>query len=109
MLISTPTSTTTHTLVLHGGPDDGRCITLDGVTRLGRSPVADVPLEGQTVSRRHALVVLRDGEAVLLDDRSLNGTWCNGERVDEAVLHDGDLIVVGGAALRYRSLPTVAE
>ena len=66
--------------------------------RIGRSPASDILLEDPSVSRRHAVVIHRDGRAVLLDDRSLNGVFVNGERVEWRVLSDGDEIVVG----RYR-------
>ena len=82
--------------------DEVVLISLDNaVTRLGRSMTADVHLDDPTVSRRHALVVLRGEEVVLLDDRSMNGTWCNGERVREQPLGDGDLIELGAVKLRY--------
>lgn len=71
------------------------------VTRLGRSLSADVHLDDATVSRRHALVVQRDGAFVLLDDRSMNGTFLNGERIREAPLADGDLVELGAIALRF--------
>lgn len=71
------------------------------VTRLGRSLSADVHLDDPTVSRRHALVVQREGVFVLLDDRSMNGTWLNGERIREAPLQDGDLVELGAIALRF--------
>ena len=90
-------------LTVRGGAQDGTelCIS-EPVTRIGRGLQADFILEDPTVSRRHALILLRDGEAVLLDDNSLNGTWRNGERVeDAAVLRDGDLIRLGAATLRY--------
>jgi pSer/pThr/pTyr-binding forkhead associated (FHA) protein len=81
---------------------DGALLPLAGrVTRLGRSMSADVEIDDGTVSRRHALIVQRDGRAVLLNDGSLNGTWLNGERVDHAVLADGDEIALGDARLRY--------
>ena len=70
-----------------------------GWTRIGRSGAADVRLDDATVSRRHALVVLTEsGELRALDDRSLNGLFVNGERVDWAPLADGDELEVG----RYR-------
>ena len=68
---------------------------------LGRSPAADVTLEHLSVSRRHAIVALRAGDAVILDDRSLNGVLVNGERVAEAVLRHGDEIRLGEVAMRY--------
>jgi pSer/pThr/pTyr-binding forkhead associated (FHA) protein len=71
------------------------------ICRIGRGIASDVTVEDPAVSRRHALVVWRGGEHVLLDDRSRNGTFLNGERVAEAVLHDGDEIVVGTVAIRF--------
>ena len=70
-------------------------------TRLGRSHTADVVLEDPSVSRRHALVVRREGRTVVLDDRSLNGVLLNGERVSEAPLSHGDEIVLGRIAVQY--------
>ena len=70
-----------------------------GWTRVGRSAAADIRLDDPTVSRRHALVV-RTAEDGLraLDDRSLNGLFVNGERVEWSPLDDGDELEVG----RYR-------
>ena len=71
------------------------------VTRLGRSPAADLNLDDATVSRRHALVLLQDGVAKVVDDRSLNGVEVNGERVREAVLSHNDVIKLGRIQLRW--------
>jgi pSer/pThr/pTyr-binding forkhead associated (FHA) protein len=71
------------------------------VMHIGRSPAADIVLDDSSVSRRHALLARRGAETVILDDRSLNGLRVNGERVNEAVLHDGDLIVLGQVTLRF--------
>ena len=67
-------------------------------TRVGRSLAADVRFDDPTVSRRHALIVRQPDGVRVLDDRSLNGVFVNGERVEWRVLSDGDEIVVG----RYR-------
>jgi len=67
-------------------------------TRVGRSLAADVRFDDPTVSRRHALIVRQADGVRVLDDRSLNGVFVNGERVEWRVLSDGDEIVVG----RYR-------
>ncbi len=70
-----------------------------GWTRIGRSRTADIRFDDPTVSRRHALVVLTAGDNLrALDDRSMNGLYVNGQRVDWAVLSDGDELEVG----RYR-------
>jgi hypothetical protein len=71
----------------------------EGWTRIGRSEAADVRLDDATVSRRHALVVRTpEGDLRALDDRSLNGLFVNGERVEWAPLSDGDELAIG----RYR-------
>src|SRR3954452_4750624 len=67
-------------------------------TSVGRSLAADIRFDDPTVSRRHALMVRQADGVRGLDDRSLNGVFVNGERVDCRVLADGDEIVVG----RYR-------
>jgi hypothetical protein len=67
-------------------------------TRIGRSLAADVRLDDPTISRRHALIVRGPDGARVLDDRSLNGVFVNGKRVEWQTLADGDEIVVG----RYR-------
>jgi hypothetical protein len=67
-------------------------------TRIGRSLAADIRFDDPTVSRRHALVVRQPDGVRVLDDRSLNGVFVNGERVEWRTLRDGDEIVVG----RYR-------
>ena len=70
-------------------------------TRIGRSLAADVRFDDATVSRRHALVVRTPDGVRVLDDRSLNGVFVNGERVEWRVLTDGDEIEVGRHRLRY--------
>ena len=70
-------------------------------TRIGRSLAADVRFDDPTVSRRHALIVRQADGVRVLDDRSLNGVFVNGERVEWRALHDGDEIVVGRYRLHY--------
>ena len=68
----------------------------EGWTRIGRSAVADIRLDDASVSRRHALIVLGKERGLrVLDDRSLNGVYVNGERVDWAALEDDDELRIG--------------
>ena len=100
---------TTRHSVDGGAPAAGRYLQADDtlvpvmgtVTRLGRSLSADIEIDESSVSRRHALIVRQDGQTLLLDDGSRNGTWHNGVRVDRAVLSDGDTIDLGTARLGY--------
>jgi hypothetical protein len=70
----------------------------DGWTRVGRSLSAHIRFDDPTVSRRHALVYRDDAGARILDDRSLNGVFRNGDRVELEALEDGDELAIG----RYR-------
>lgn len=76
-------------------------------TRIGRSLAADVRFDDPTVSRRHALVVRRADGVRVLDDRSLNGVFVNGERVEWHALRDGDELVVGRHHLWFVDVPAV--
>ncbi len=83
--------------------DEAFALTAD-VTHVGRGVTADVRLDDHTVSARHAIVVLRGERLRILDDRSTNGTFVNGRRVDEAELRDGDVVTLGRVVLTYRDL-----
>ncbi|KFJ07109.1 FHA domain-containing protein [Bifidobacterium tsurumiense] len=62
---------------------------------VGRDPRADILLDDSTVSRAHA-VFRRDGnQFTVVDAGSLNGTYVNRQRVDQAVLKNGDEIMIG--------------
>ncbi len=74
-------------------------------TRVGRALSTEIRFEDPTVSRRHALFVLREDGLHVLDDRSLNGVFVDGERITSRRLEDGDEIVIG----RHRLLALVGE
>ncbi|MEA2297562.1 MAG: hypothetical protein QOF77_498 [Solirubrobacteraceae bacterium] len=77
-------------------------------TRIGRSLAANVRFDDPTVSRRHALIV-RDGDTLrVLDDRSLNGVFVNGKRVESSLLGPGDEIVVGRHRLHFLQVEPAA-
>jgi pSer/pThr/pTyr-binding forkhead associated (FHA) protein len=75
-----------------------------GTTHIGRSWAADIVLEDQAVSRRHAIVFVTDDSVRILDDRSANGTCVNGAHVTDTELSDGDVVRVGRAVLVYREI-----
>jgi FHA domain len=83
-------------------------------TRIGRSLAADVRFDDATVSRRHALLVCQPDGVRVLDDRSLNGVYVNGARVEWSPLRDGDRIALGRHTLWFldttgvRSAPAAA-
>jgi pSer/pThr/pTyr-binding forkhead associated (FHA) protein len=73
----------------------------DGLTKIGRGFSVDIRLEEPTLSRRHAILSRRRGDTTILDDRSANGVFVNGERIDRAVLRHGDVVTLGRVTLRY--------
>lgn len=78
-------------------------------TRIGRSLAADVRFDDATVSRRHALIVHQPDGTRVLDDRSLNGVYVNGRRVEWSALKDGDQIVVGRHTLWFLDSAPVGQ
>jgi pSer/pThr/pTyr-binding forkhead associated (FHA) protein len=78
-------------------------------TRIGRSLSADIRFDDATVSRRHALVVNQADGVRVLDDRSLNGVYVNGDRVDWAPLADGDEMAIGRHTIHYFDTATVGS
>lgn len=83
-------------LVVQRGPNAGTKfeISSDRVT-IGRHPDSDFFLDDVTVSRRHAEVRRVGDDYVIKDVGSLNGTYVNGERVEEAPVNFGDEFRVG--------------
>ena len=83
-------------LVVRKGPNEGSKYMLDAeVTRAGRHPDSDIFLDDITVSRRHAEVVREAAGYRVRDVGSLNGTYVNRERIEEAPLTNGDEVQIG--------------
>ena len=83
-------------LVVRHGPAAGSSYRIDQTeTSIGRSPDSDIFLDDITVSRRHVVIERDDRGLRLRDVGSLNGTYVNHERVDEAELHHGDELQIG--------------
>jgi pSer/pThr/pTyr-binding forkhead associated (FHA) protein len=100
-------------LVQLQGDREGRELALpEGDSILGRSRKADIFLDGNNVSRRHALLrVSEHGTAVIEDLDSTNGTWVNGDRLlgrTRRRLSNGDLVQLGDVQLRFQG-PRSAE
>jgi pSer/pThr/pTyr-binding forkhead associated (FHA) protein len=78
-------------------------------TRIGRSLAADVRFDDATVSRRHALIVSQAEGVRVLDDRSLNGIYVNGNRVEWSPLTDGDEITIGRHTIYFMDTAAVGS
>ena len=76
-------------VVGRGSERSGTRTTVGGVSRL----VVRIP--GRSMSTTHARLLRKDGEWVLEDARSTNGSYVNGSRVERAVVSDGDVVELG--------------
>jgi pSer/pThr/pTyr-binding forkhead associated (FHA) protein len=83
---------------------DGSERRLEEQIAVGRDEVCEVRLGGKTVSRRHALLVQRDGRWWIADTGSANGTFLNDDRLPPGValqLHHADRIRLGAEVLVF--------
>jgi pSer/pThr/pTyr-binding forkhead associated (FHA) protein len=85
------------------GPNAGSTFLLDSdSSTVGRNTKSDVFLDDITVSRAHAIFERRStGEWFVRDAGSLNGTYVNGEQVDETKLATGDQVQIGRFKLTF--------
>ena len=91
-------------LLVIKGPSIGEKFFIDKEESfIGRSPESDVLLDDITVSRKHVILRMEGKNCKLIDAGSLNGSYLNGNIVEEAVLHDGDRLQVGKYIFLYFS------
>lgn len=68
----------------------------EGKTKIGRSNHCKIIVNDSTISEEHVLLLCKDEKIILQDELSANGTFVNGERIEERVLlNDGDEITLG--------------
>ena len=92
-------------LVRSGALAGARYLLDTDVTTVGRHPEADIFFDDATVSRRHAEITRTGSTFEIIDQRSLNGTYVNGERVDRSALVDGSELRVGKFRLNFFASP----
>jgi two-component system cell cycle response regulator len=89
-------------LVVYYGSHLGRRHALDKPEVIvGRSEANAIQIDHESVSREHARVTVRAGACRITDLGSTNGTWINDRRVEDADLHDGDLVRIGQTVFKY--------
>jgi pSer/pThr/pTyr-binding forkhead associated (FHA) protein len=82
--------------VVRRGPNAGSRFLLDAeITTAGRHPESDIFLDDVTVSRRHAEFRKTAEGFFVRDVGSLNGSYVNRERIDDAALQGGDEVQIG--------------
>lgn len=83
-------------LVVRSGPNQGSRFLLDSdTTTVGRHPDADIFLDDVTVSRKHAEFRRQGTTFAVVDLGSMNGTYLDGARIEEAQLTDGAQVQIG--------------
>jgi len=92
-------------LVREGAGAGARYLLDNDRTTVGRHPNAAIFLDDVTVSRRHAEITRNGSIFELVDQRSLNGTYVSGERVERAQLRNGDELRIGKFRLTFFSSP----
>jgi len=89
-------------LVVRRGPNAGSTFVLEAPeTTVGRHPDSDIFLDDVTVSRRHAVVTRRERGYSVADVGSLNGTYVDHERVEQAELSDMQELQIGRFVLTF--------
>ncbi len=87
-------------VIVSGTHSIGKMYRLEHEVLLGRSAEADVQIDEDGVSRRHAMLKRADdGKVEIVDLKSRNGTFVNGERVSRSALSDGDKIQIGDTTI----------
>ncbi len=89
-------------LVILGGVKAGAIFPLQGdVLTIGREPGRDLQIDfDPTVSRRHARLERQGGQWVLIDEGSRNGSFVNGQPVQQRVIQAGDVLRFGNTEIR---------
>src|SRR5260370_23266520 len=83
-------------LLVIAGPRLGEIIPIEGEMTIGREPSLELPLlDDEAVSRRHARIVTDGETAHITDLGSVNGTYVDGQRVNELQLASGAKIRIG--------------
>ncbi|MDT5260110.1 MAG: transport system ATP-binding/permease protein, partial [Mycobacterium sp.] len=72
-----------------------------GAIKIGRATDNDIVIPEVLASRHHATLLPTPNGTEIRDNRSINGTFVNGARVDSAVLHDGDVVTIGNIDLVF--------
>ena len=76
----------------------GDTVTLElqpGINRIGRHPDNELRFNDASVSSYHCQVTLQDGQALVQDLRSTNGTFLEGQPIEQAVLQPGQHLRLG--------------
>ncbi|CAN5824342.1 FHA domain-containing protein [soil metagenome] len=72
-----------------------------GGIKIGRATDNEIVIPDVLASRHHATLIPAAGGAEIVDNRSINGTFVNGQRVEQAMLREGDVVTIGNIDLIF--------
>ncbi len=102
---SSPAGKRSFLLKVISGPERGQTRPLSSrPVVVGSQPPSDLLLTGRGVSRKHAELVLRDGQLELRDLGSTNGTFVGSARIETATLRPGVLVQIGEVQLTVEAI-----
>jgi pSer/pThr/pTyr-binding forkhead associated (FHA) protein len=70
---------------------------------VGREASCEIPIDNLGVSRQHCAFEKRGDAHVVVDLGSSNGTFCNGRRIKEHYLNDGDEVAIGKFLIKFHN------
>ena len=82
-------------IVTHNGDTQQEFEFVNSRALIGRSDLSDMLIDGEFVSRQHALLIRDENAVIIIDLRSKNGTFVNSRPVSSKVLRDSDIIMIG--------------
>lgn len=105
-ILQTMNTSSSAFLIMTAGPQVGARYSLDSQrpNLVGRGLDCDVILTDGQCSRVHAKLLFDDGAWWIYDAESRNGTYVNGQKIDEAQILDGNQLRVGSTNFRFRAM-----
>lgn len=82
----------------------GESFSLNPITLVGRRAGCGIPIDDAYVSSEHAELSFRDGNWVVRDLESTNGTFVDGEKVDRTrIIGSGNIVQFGRVTMRFEA------
>jgi hypothetical protein len=77
----------------------------EGRTKIGRNSTNNIVINNPEISEEHVLLLCRDNKLIIQDQLSENGTFVNGEKIDERfVIKDNDSIKLGSISFKLKTI-----
>jgi len=87
-------------IIIESGPSAGQTFDLTDRASIGRLRENDITLQDESVSRKHARLLVQAGRVLLRDLGSANGTFVNGQKIESVVVGANDHIRIGSIEVK---------